>query len=77
MHQTLVGRVERIARFGPLITDFNLLAPGALHRANGGLSDPRRQQIARRQFRLGITQARPQCRRDPHRNPGAAVEPGD
>lgn len=35
-HQTLVGRAERIARFGALITDFNLLAPGALHRANGG-----------------------------------------
>ncbi|MGE3784123.1 MAG: Lon protease family protein [Alphaproteobacteria bacterium] len=35
-HQTLVGRVERIARFGALITDFNLLAPGALHHANGG-----------------------------------------
>jgi lon-related putative ATP-dependent protease len=35
-HQTLVGRVERIARFGALVTDFNLLAPGALHRANGG-----------------------------------------
>jgi predicted ATP-dependent protease len=35
-HQTLVGRVERIARLGTLITDFNLLAPGALHRANGG-----------------------------------------
>src|SRR6516164_3092428 len=35
-HQTLVGRVERIARLGTLITDFNLLAPGALHRSNGG-----------------------------------------
>ena len=35
-HQALVGRVERIARFGALVTDFNLLAPGALHRANGG-----------------------------------------
>ncbi len=35
-HQTLVGRVERLARFGALVTDFNLLAPGALHRANGG-----------------------------------------
>jgi predicted ATP-dependent protease len=32
----LVGRVERIARFGALITDFTLLARGALHRANGG-----------------------------------------
>src|SRR5262249_38299765 len=35
-HQTLVGRVEHIARFGALVTDFNLLTPGALHRANGG-----------------------------------------
>ena len=35
-HQTLVGRVEYIARFGTLVTDFNLLTPGALHRANGG-----------------------------------------
>jgi lon-related putative ATP-dependent protease len=35
-HQTLVGRVEHIARFGTLVTDFNLLTAGALHRANGG-----------------------------------------
>ena len=35
-HQTLVGRVEHIARFGTLVTDFDLLTPGALHRANGG-----------------------------------------
>ncbi|MGH7064312.1 MAG: AAA family ATPase, partial [Stellaceae bacterium] len=35
-HQTLVGRVEHLARFGALVTDFNLLKPGALHRANGG-----------------------------------------
>jgi hypothetical protein len=35
-HQTLVGRVEHLARFGALVTDFNLLAPGALHCANGG-----------------------------------------
>jgi lon-related putative ATP-dependent protease len=35
-HQTLVGRVEYMARFGALVTDFNLLSPGALHRANGG-----------------------------------------
>jgi predicted ATP-dependent protease len=35
-HQTLVGRVKHIARFGTLVTDFNLLTPGALHRANGG-----------------------------------------
>jgi len=35
-HQTLVGRVEHLARLGALVTDFNLLTPGALHRANGG-----------------------------------------
>ena len=35
-HQTLVGRAEHLARFGALVTDFNLLFPGALHRANGG-----------------------------------------
>ena len=35
-HQTLVGRIEHMARFGTLVTDFNLLVPGALHRANGG-----------------------------------------
>ena len=35
-HQTLVGRVEYMARFGTMVTDFNLLTPGALHRANGG-----------------------------------------
>ena len=35
-HQTLAGRVEHLARFGALVTDFNLLTPGALHRANGG-----------------------------------------
>jgi lon-related putative ATP-dependent protease len=35
-HQTLVGRAEYMASFGALVTDFNLLTPGALHRANGG-----------------------------------------
>jgi lon-related putative ATP-dependent protease len=35
-HQTIVGRMDHIARFGSLVTDFNLLKPGALHKANGG-----------------------------------------
>jgi lon-related putative ATP-dependent protease len=34
--QNLVGRIEHMARFGALFTDFNLIVPGALHRANGG-----------------------------------------
>jgi lon-related putative ATP-dependent protease len=32
----LVGRVEQMAMMGALITDFMLIKPGALHRANGG-----------------------------------------
>ncbi|MGB8437116.1 MAG: ATP-binding protein, partial [Burkholderiales bacterium] len=34
--QNLVGRIEHLARFGALVTDFNLIKPGALHRANSG-----------------------------------------
>ena len=35
-YQNLVGQVEQIAQMGALVTDFNLIRPGALHRANGG-----------------------------------------
>jgi len=35
-YQNLVGRVDHIAQFGTLVTDFALIKPGALHRANGG-----------------------------------------
>jgi lon-related putative ATP-dependent protease len=35
-YQNLIGRVEHIARMGTLLTDFTLIKPGALHRANGG-----------------------------------------
>jgi lon-related putative ATP-dependent protease len=35
-YQNLMGRVEQEARFGMLVTDFTLIRPGALHRANGG-----------------------------------------
>jgi lon-related putative ATP-dependent protease len=34
--QNLVGRIEHMAQMGALITDFNLIKAGALHRANGG-----------------------------------------
>ena len=36
MHQNLLGRIEHISQFGALVTDFTLIKPGALHRANGG-----------------------------------------
>jgi lon-related putative ATP-dependent protease len=32
----IVGRIEHIAQMGTLMTDFLLIKPGALHRANGG-----------------------------------------
>jgi lon-related putative ATP-dependent protease len=36
-YQNLVGQIENIvAQMGSLMTDFNLIKPGALHRANGG-----------------------------------------
>jgi lon-related putative ATP-dependent protease len=35
-HPELVGRVEHLAQMGALVTDFTLIKPGALHRANGG-----------------------------------------
>ena len=33
----LIGRVEHLSQYGSLVTDFNLIKPGALHRANGGI----------------------------------------
>ncbi len=33
---TLLGRIEGQVRFGVMVTDFTKIAPGALHRANGG-----------------------------------------
>jgi lon-related putative ATP-dependent protease len=35
-HGNLIGRVEHIAQMGTLVTDFLLIRPGALHKANGG-----------------------------------------
>ena len=36
MYSNLVGRVEHIAQMGALVTDFTLIKPGSLHKANGG-----------------------------------------
>jgi lon-related putative ATP-dependent protease len=35
-YDNLLGRIEHISQFGALVTDFSLIQPGALHRANGG-----------------------------------------
>lgn len=34
--QNIIGRIEHVAQMGILRTDFKLIKPGALHRANGG-----------------------------------------
>ena len=34
--QNLMGRIDHVAHLGTLTTDFTLIKPGALHRANGG-----------------------------------------
>ncbi len=35
-HGNVIGRIEQMAQFGALTTDFTLIKPGALHAANGG-----------------------------------------
>ncbi len=35
-YNNIVGRIEHLAQMGALVTDFNLIKPGALHRTNGG-----------------------------------------
>jgi len=35
-HGNLLGRIEHRVHFGTLVSDFTLIKPGALHRANGG-----------------------------------------
>jgi len=35
-YQNLIGRTEKEAQFGALITDFTMIRGGALHKANGG-----------------------------------------
>ena len=35
-YQNLIGQIDTVAQFGVLKTDFTLVRPGALHRANGG-----------------------------------------
>ena len=58
----LVGRIEQRAQLGALISDFTLIKPGALHRANGGtlildarrlLSSPSAYDSLKRSLRRG------------------------
>lgn len=35
-YNNLAGRIEHLAEYGTLVTNFSLIKPGALHKANGG-----------------------------------------
>jgi lon-related putative ATP-dependent protease len=36
IHQNLIGKIEHLSQIGTLVTDFSMIKPGALHKANGG-----------------------------------------
>jgi lon-related putative ATP-dependent protease len=67
-YPNLAGRIEHHAHFGTLVTDFTMVRPGALHRANGGylVLDARRllSQPFAWEFLKGALEAR-QIRIDP------------
>lgn len=35
-YQNLIGSIEHLSQMGTLVTDFSMIKPGALHKANGG-----------------------------------------
>ena len=46
-YSNLMGRVDKEARYGALQTDFTMIRPGSLHRANGGYLTIRIEEILR------------------------------
>ena len=60
--ENLIGRVEYVSQMGALVTNFTMIKPGALHRANGGylvidalrvLSEPMAGDALKRCLRTG------------------------
>jgi lon-related putative ATP-dependent protease len=49
-YPNLIGRIEKEAVFGALITDFTLIKAGALHRANGGYLVLQAEDLLRNPF---------------------------
>lgn len=35
-YQNIIGRIDHLSKIGMLVTDFSMIKPGALHKANGG-----------------------------------------
>ncbi len=59
----LIGRIEHSSQMGALVTDFTMIKPGALHRANGGnliigvrqiLSEPLAWEALKRSLKTGV-----------------------
>lgn len=53
-YQNLVGRIERQAQLGALITDFTMIKAGALHRANGGYLVVEASHLLRQPFAYDV-----------------------
>ena len=49
-YQNLLGRTEKEAQFGALITDFTMIRGGALHKANDGYLIVRVEDLLRNPF---------------------------
>jgi lon-related putative ATP-dependent protease len=49
-YQNLIGRTEKEAQFGALITDFTMIRGGALHKANSGYLIVRVEELLRNPF---------------------------
>ena len=73
----LVGRVEQMAMMGALLTDFTLIKPGALHRANGGYLMLDALKVLEQPECMGRTEAGAQLRRSPHRVSTTDDEPDE
>jgi predicted ATP-dependent protease len=71
----LTGRVEQMAQMGALITDFMLIKPGMLHRANGGYLILDALKVLTQPLRLGGAQAGAAVWRDSHRIGLADAQP--
>ena len=69
-YTNLVGRVEHLASFGALVTDFTLIKPGALHRANGGYLLLDARKVLLQPFAWDGLKRALQSRVDPHRVAG-------
>ena len=66
-YANLVGRIEHVQHLGTLVTDFALVKPGALHRANGGYLVVDARAAADAAVRVGCPEAGAHPPRDPRR----------